>query len=100
LTTTTRRISSPISRAWRAASRAQRLRAALALPEGYLQVDDASAAVAAAALVAASNGMQVPGPAKVEELIQSGTVPADDQIRAHASRALSRVTGDIQRVAR
>jgi Domain of unknown function (DUF4259) len=73
---------------------AQRLPAALALPEGYLQMDDASVAVAAAALVAASNGMPGAGLAPVAELIQPGTVPADDQIRAQARAALSRVNGD------
>jgi hypothetical protein len=77
-----------------AAGRAQRLRAALTLPNGYLQVDDASAAVAAAALVAASYGMPVPGHAGVEELIQSATIPADNQVRAQAIAALSRVNGD------
>lgn len=77
-----------------AAGRAQQLRAALTLPDGYLQVDDASMAVAAAALIAASNGMQVTGPAAAEELIQPGTVPVDEQIRALAGAVLSRVSGD------
>jgi hypothetical protein len=76
------------------ADRAQRLRAALTLPGGYLQIDDASVAVAAAALIAASNGMPVTRSAAVEELIQSGIVPVDDQARAQAAAALSRVNGD------
>src|SRR6266851_3751006 len=77
-----------------AAGRVQRLRAALMLPDGYLQVDDANAAVAAAALVAASNGMSLPGPAEVEELIQSGTIPPDSQVYALARAALERVNGE------
>jgi len=76
------------------AGRAQRLRAALTLPDGYLQIDDAAIAVAAAALIAASNGMPVDGSAAVEELIQSGSIPLDDQVRAQAAAALSRVNGD------
>jgi len=76
-----------------AAGRAQRLRAALMLPDGYLQVDDADAAVAAAALVAASNGMPLPGPA-VEELIQSATIAPDGQVCALARAALERVNGE------
>ncbi len=76
------------------AGRAQRLRAALTLPDGYLQIDDASMAVAAAALIAASNGMPVVGSVAVEELIRSGTVPVDDLVRAQAGAALSRVNGD------
>ena len=70
------------------AGRAQRVQTALTLPDGYLQVDDGSMAVAAAALVAASNGMPVDGPAEVEELIRSGTVPADDQVRACSRSAV------------
>jgi len=66
----------------------------VSLPGGYLQIDDASVAVAAAVLIAASNGMPVTGSAAVEELIQSGAVPVDDQVRAHAGAALSRVNGD------
>jgi Domain of unknown function (DUF4259) len=55
-----------------AAGRAGRLRAALALPGGYLQIDDASAAVAAAALLAAASGMALAGHGEAGELVQSG----------------------------
>jgi hypothetical protein len=78
-----------------AAGRAGRLRAALALPGGYLQIDDASAAVAAAALLAAANGMALAGHGEVDELVQSGTIPRDGEIRALASAALARVEGEI-----
>jgi hypothetical protein len=77
-----------------AAGRVQRVRAALMLPDSYLQVDDANVAVAAAALVAASNGMSLPGPAEVEGLIQSGTIPPDSQVCALARAALERVNGE------
>jgi hypothetical protein len=71
--------------------RAQQLLAALALPHGFVEAPRASEAVAAAALVAAGNGMPVP---VVEELFRSGTVPVDDHARARARAALSRVTGE------
>jgi Domain of unknown function (DUF4259) len=76
-----------------AAGRAGRVRAALTLPDGYLQMDNASAAVAAAALLAAANGMAVAGHDEVDELVQSGTIPRDGEIRARASAALARVQG-------
>jgi hypothetical protein len=74
--------------------RAQLVREALALPDGYVEVPEASAAVAAAALVAASNGMPVHASAEVGQLIRSGTIPADEQVRTQAGAALSRVNGD------
>ena len=77
-----------------AARRAQRVETALILPNGYLEVDSGSIAIAAAALVAASNGMPLDGPVEAQELIRSGTIPSDDQIRAHAHAALARVSTD------
>jgi hypothetical protein len=80
-----------------AAGRAQRVQTALILPDGYLDVDSGSMAIAAAALVAAASGMKLDGPVEAQELIRSGTIPSDDQIRAHARAALSRVsTGDSE----
>jgi hypothetical protein len=74
-----------------AVGRARRVQGALILPDGYLEVDSGSMAIAAAALGAAANGMQLDGPAEAEELIQSGAIPSDDEIRAHARAALARV---------
>jgi len=76
-----------------AGGRAQRVQTALTLPDGYLEVDSGSMAIAAAALVAASNGMPLDRPGEVQELIRSGTIPSDDRICTHARRALSRVSG-------
>ena len=80
-----------------AAGRAQRVQTALILPDGYLEVDSGSMAIAAAALVAAAIGMPLDGPVEAQELIRSGTIPSDDQIRANARAALSRVSaGDSE----
>jgi hypothetical protein len=77
-----------------AVGRARRVQTALILPDGYLEVDSGSMAIAAAALVAASNGMSLDGPVEAQELIRSGTIPSDDRVRAHARTALSRVNTD------
>jgi hypothetical protein len=74
--------------------RAQRVKTALILPDGYLGVDSGSMAIAAAALVAAASGMPLDGPVEAEELIRSGTIPSDDEIRAHTRAALARVNTD------
>jgi hypothetical protein len=74
--------------------------AALVLPDGYLQVDDADAAVAAAALVAASNGMPLPGLAEVEELIQSETIAPDGQFLRAGQGSAGTCQRREQRVAR
>jgi hypothetical protein len=80
-----------------AVGRAQRVQTALILPDGYLEVDSGSMAIAAAALVAAASGMQLDGPVEAQELIRSGTIPSDDQIRGHAREVLSRVSmGDSE----
>lgn len=80
-----------------AADRARRVQTALTLPEGYVEVDAGSLAIAAAALVAACNGMPLDEPAEARDLIRSGTIPSEDRIRAHALTALSRVsTGDSE----
>lgn len=93
-TTTTLQTFSASWLGWGQRDAPQRVQTALTLSDGYLQVDDGSRAVAAAALVASSNGMPVDGPAEVEELIRSGTVPADDQVRTRARAALSGVNAD------
>jgi hypothetical protein len=72
----------------------RRIRLALILPEGYVQVSASSAAVAAAALVAAANGMPLQGPAEAAGLVQSGAVPVGDEVRQLAGAALVRVAGD------
>jgi hypothetical protein len=72
----------------------RQIRLALTLPEGYVQVSASSEAVAAAALVAAANGMLLQEPAEAAELVRSGAVPAGDEVRQLAGAALSRVTGN------
>ncbi len=72
--------------------RAEQVGAALSLPDGYLEIPEASAAVAAAALVAAANGMRV-DMAEVTELLRIGGIPADGGVRELARAALARVTG-------
>lgn len=75
-----------------ASERTQLLLAALTLPGGYLEAPQASVAVAAAALVAAHNGMPVTEPV-VENPPHPGGVP-DGQLRVQASAALSRVNSE------
>jgi hypothetical protein len=73
--------------------RVPRIRAALDGDDGYLELAEGCAAVAAAALVAVANGMP-PGDAKLpDEVDWAGTVPADEEIRAQARAALDRVSG-------
>lgn len=77
----------------RSEDRAQRIRTALTLPAGYVEASAASAAVAAAALVAMANGMPLDEPAQAAEVAHSGGVPVDDEVRQLAGQALGRVAG-------
>jgi hypothetical protein len=74
--------------------RADQVRAALALPDGYVEIDEASEAVAAAALIAAARGMSVTAPGEIAELIQSGTIPSDHLSCEQAQAALTRVNAE------
>ena len=76
-----------------APERAWRIRAVLMLGPGYLQVSGADAAVAAAALVAAARGWPADASRGAAELVRTGTIPADGQVRERARVALSRVAG-------
>lgn len=77
-----------------APERAQQIRAVLTLAHGYLQVSAANAAVAAAALAAAARGWPADASREAAELVRTGTIPADDQLRERARVALSRVAGN------
>jgi hypothetical protein len=78
----------------KAADCTRQVRAVLNLPVGYLDVHVSSAAVAAAALVAMANGMPLGGPVQAVEVVEAGAVPADDEVRQLAGRALARVAGE------
>jgi hypothetical protein len=70
-----------------------RIRAALDGDDGYLELTEGCAAVAAAALVAVANGMP-PGEARLPDGVDwADTVPADSEVRAQARAALDRVSG-------
>jgi hypothetical protein len=71
--------------------REQLIRGALALPAGEVERPEAFEAVAAAALVAAANGMKAIEPPEVAELVKAGGIPVDRQARDRARKALSRV---------
>jgi hypothetical protein len=73
--------------------RSDRFRAALTLPESYLDISDASQAVGAAALIAAASGMPTDAPQDALQLIQSGTIPESSMFHELARSALSRVEG-------
>jgi uncharacterized protein DUF4259 len=74
--------------------RAGQVRATLALPDRYVEIDEASAAVAAAALIAAARGMPVTAPVEFAELAQSGTIPSDHLSCEQAQAALTRVNAE------
>jgi hypothetical protein len=73
--------------------RAGLVETALILPDGYLEIPEASAAVAVAALVAAANGMRMDMPAEATELMRQGGIPSGADARELARAALARVTG-------
>ncbi len=70
---------------------ARRLAEALALPSGYLEVPEASIAVAAAALVAVGAGMAPPESPTVCEFMANRSVPTTTALREAAKAALDRV---------
>jgi hypothetical protein len=69
----------------------RRLAEALALPSGYVEVPEASIAVAAAALVAVGAGMAPPESPTVCEFVASRSVPTTTALREAAKAALDRV---------
>lgn len=73
--------------------RPDRVRAALTVSGGYLDIREADQAVGAAALVAAASGMPTDGPQHAMELIQSGAIPGSSRFRELARTALARVEG-------
>ena len=74
--------------------RPDQILAALDLPDDYVEIDQAAAAVAAAALIAAANGMPAPEDAEIEALLASGAIPYDVDTRQQALAALARVNAD------
>lgn len=73
--------------------RARKIRAALALPARTLPPTQARQAVAAAALVAAANGMGSLQPPELAHLVKAGGIPSDEQTLAQARAALARIAG-------
>ncbi|MDR2988630.1 MAG: DUF4259 domain-containing protein [Nocardiopsaceae bacterium] len=73
-----------------------RLEAALAIPaDGYLEVDEANAAIAAAGLIAVARGAALDGVDEVVmELANTDPVQNSARLRAPALAALARVTGE------
>ena len=69
--------------------RSERMRAALALPAGYVEIREASEAVGAAALVAAADGMPTRAPVDAVESVQARTVLGNREFREF--RDLARV---------
>ena len=77
-----------------ASERPNLVRAALVLPGDYVEIPEASVAVAAAALIAAAKGMPLTASAEITELLQSNTIPHDRQNCEQAQAALARVNAD------
>jgi hypothetical protein len=64
--------------------------AASATADGYLDYDDASEALAAAAIVALARG-PIPGVTEVPDEVDADTIEFSDELRALAVRAIDRV---------
>ncbi len=75
------------------AQRADRVRTALLLEPGYLELPDANAAMAAAALVAGACGMDLGETPEAAALLRDGQIPAEDEDRDLAKAALVRLAG-------
>lgn len=71
--------------------RERRIRTALVLPKDVVQRPEASQAVAAAALVAAANGMPTLDPPELTHMVKAGGIPVDNDALESARAALSRV---------
>jgi hypothetical protein len=72
--------------------REQRIRSALLLPSGHVPGSEAREAVAAAALIAAANGMPALEPPETAHLMRGGGIPVDEETRRRARTALTRVS--------
>ena len=72
--------------------REQRIRSALLLPAGHVARSSARTALAAAALVAAANGMPSLAPPEAEHVLRAGGIPVDEETRRTARTALTRVS--------
>lgn len=81
------------------AERARKIRAALVLPARSLPPSQARQAVAAAALVAAANGMGSLQPPELTHLVKAGGIPADEQTLGQARAALARIADSGQQEA-